>query len=64
MPNVEMVSIALAYVFNHDSHPVIKVLPVFLKHWVRVARASDQVPQNRKTTTEDRSPCSPSDVLF
>lgn len=28
---VEMVSTAVDYVFNHDSHPIIKVLPVFFK---------------------------------
>lgn len=28
---VEMISFAVDYVFNDDSHPIIKVLPVFFK---------------------------------
>lgn len=48
-----------------QTHPTIKILPVFLKPWVSVARASGQVPQNRKTTAGSGcNPCSLSDVLF
>lgn len=62
---VEMDSTAVEYVFNHGSHTIIKVLPVLLKPWVSVVRASGQVPQNRKTAAGDGyNPCSLSDVLF
>lgn len=62
---VEMDSTAVEYVFNHGSHTIIEVLPVFLKSWVSIVRASGQVPQNRKTTAGDGyNPLCLSDVLF
>lgn len=60
-----MDSTTMDYVVNHDSHTIIKVLPVILKPLVSVVRASGQLPQNRKTTAGDGyTPCSLSAVLF
>lgn len=62
---VEMDSAAVEYVFNHDSHTIIKVLPVFLKPWDSIVRASGQVPQNRNTTAGvGYNPCSLPDIVL